>query len=199
MTFIPSYNTAPITYFAKRILDYIDLRQEDAFTWWSDNWGAEIDYTLTVFNRSSMHVARPSDYKDVHPHAIFAIPTSVTTESDNSDDERHTITIFARVGNVSFEGATDEAHAQQAAKIEVVGFYNAAITSILKKLRENIDYLTEDWPVASPPGPPPPALGLIYRQDTVQAATIGDGNELGAAAVITVELFVGANPFPFSE
>lgn len=197
MSFTPSYNSVPITYLAKRILDYIDLRQEDAFAWWNDNWGSSIDHTLLVFDRKSMHVARPSEIKEVHPRAIFAIPQSVTTELDNADQETHTITLAVRIGNVAFEGGEDPDHAQQFAGIEVVGFYNAAISSILKKLRENLDFFTAEWPIESPPQPP--AIGLIYRQDTVQAASIGDGNELGAAAVITVELFVGANPFPFSE
>ena len=195
MVFTPEYNTAPSAFWCERILDYINANQTDAFAWWNDNWSSAVDYTLLPISRLSMHVGTPQTAKEIHARNIFAIPVTVTDEQDNADPERHQIILSFQIGNVAFAGTGDAAHAQQAAGIEVVSFYNAAIRSILKKLRDapNIDYLTATWPVAQPPQPP--SLRMIYREDRVSAATVGASQELGSQSVITIELQVYAEPF----
>ena len=195
MPFKPPFNTGPITFWCERILDYIESQQDDAITWMNTNWGSAVDYTLLRIDRKSMHVGTPQTAREVHARNLYAIPVAVTDEQDNADPERHTIILSCQIGNVAFTGTGDSAHAQQAAGIEVVGFYNWMLRAILKQLRDapNIDYLTATWPVAQPPQPP--SLRLIYREDRVSAATVGASQELGSQSVITIELQVYAEPF----
>lgn len=188
MTFVPETIAGPISYTARRILDYIADNQEECFDYYNSTWGALIDHTLEPIDSRSMFVARPIDIAEVHSRALFAIPASITDEFENYYRERQTVLLYYQTGNVGFEGVSDVAHAQQAPGLEIIGFYNLAFMAMLKKLsRKDTCFLhfAENWPTIEKPG-----FTLQYKQDTLQAANIGAKAELGSQMIIQVDILV---------